>query len=94
MLLSVNVFVSLDGVMQGPGNPDEDRSDGFDRGGWVVPFASAHTSEVVEGWFREAGAFLFGRTSYGLLGGYWSRPGRHPRRSPPPRVRCPAASSR
>ena len=71
MLLSVNVFVSLDGVMQGPGAPGEDRSDGFDRGGWLVPYASSHTTEVVEGWFREADAFLFGRTSYELLGGYW-----------------------
>ncbi|MFI5924489.1 dihydrofolate reductase family protein [Micromonospora sp. NPDC051543] len=73
MLLSVNVFVSLDGVMQGPGAPDEDRSDGFDRGGWLVPHMSAHTNEVVEGWFRAADAFLFGRTSYGLLGGYWPK---------------------
>ncbi|MEO3774007.1 dihydrofolate reductase family protein [Micromonospora sp. B9E7] len=73
MLLSVNVFVSLDGVMQGPGAPDEDRSEGFDRGGWLVPHASPHTNEVVEGWFREADAFLFGRTSYGLLGGYWPK---------------------
>ncbi|WP_433510747.1 dihydrofolate reductase family protein [Nonomuraea sp. CA-143628] len=73
MLLSVNTFVSLDGVMQGPGAADEDRSDGFDRGGWLVPHASAHTNEVVEGWFREADAFLFGRTSYGLLGGYWPK---------------------
>ncbi|MET8631507.1 dihydrofolate reductase family protein [Streptomyces sp. NPDC057746] len=71
MLLSVNTFVSLDGVMQGPGAPDEDRSGGFDRGGWLVPHASAHTNDVVESWFREAGAFLFGRTSFGLLGGYW-----------------------
>ncbi|MFD1535691.1 dihydrofolate reductase family protein [Nonomuraea guangzhouensis] len=73
MLLSVNIFVSLDGVMQGPGAPDEDRSHGFSRGGWLVPHASAHTNEVVESWFREAGAFLFGRTSFGLLGGYWPK---------------------
>ncbi|WP_141579450.1 dihydrofolate reductase family protein [Actinomadura sp. WMMA1423] len=73
MLLSVNTFVSLDGVMQGPGAPDEDRSDGFDRGGWLVPHASAHTNGVVESWFREADAFLFGRTSFGLLGEYWSK---------------------
>ncbi|MFI0898420.1 dihydrofolate reductase family protein [Streptomyces sp. NPDC020983] len=73
MLLSVNAFVSLDGVMQAPGAPDEDRSGGFDRGGWLVPLASAPTDEVVEGWFREAGAFLFGRTSFGLLGGYWPK---------------------
>ncbi|MFD0782406.1 dihydrofolate reductase family protein [Micromonospora azadirachtae] len=73
MLLSVNTFVSLDGVMQGPGAPDEDRSGGFDRGGWLVPHASTHTNEVVEGWFREADAFLFGRTSFGLLGGYFPK---------------------
>ena len=36
-----------------------------------MPFSSAHTDEVVAGWFREAGAFLFGRTSFGLLRGYW-----------------------
>jgi dihydrofolate reductase len=73
VLLSVNTFVSLDGVMQGPGAPDEDRSGGFDRGGWLVPHASTHTDEVVESWFREADAFLFGRTSFGLLGGYWPK---------------------
>ncbi|MVZ99082.1 dihydrofolate reductase [Actinomadura sp. LD22] len=73
MLLSVNTFVSLDGVMQGPGAPDEDRSDGFYRGGWLVPHASPHTNEVVESWFREAGAFLFGRTSFGMLGGCWPK---------------------
>src|SRR5690242_17305454 len=66
VLLSVNVFVSLDGVMQAPGAPDEDPSNGFDRGGWLVPYASAYTNSVVESWFREADAFLFGRTSYGL----------------------------
>ncbi|BCJ48330.1 deaminase reductase [Actinoplanes ianthinogenes] len=73
MLLSVNVFVSLDGIMQSPGAPGEDPSNGFDRGGWLVPYASEHTNEVVQGWFREADAFLFGRTSYGLLGGYWPK---------------------
>jgi len=73
VLLSVNTFVSLDGVMQGPGAPDEDRTHGFDRGGWLVPHASAHTAEVVEGWFREADAFLFGRTSFGLLRDHWTK---------------------
>ncbi|ONH31609.1 dihydrofolate reductase family protein [Pseudofrankia asymbiotica] len=73
MLLSVNIFVSLDGVMQGPGAPDEDRTGGFDRGGWLVPHASAHTSEVVEDWFHQAGAFLFGRTSFEMLRDHWSR---------------------
>ena len=38
MKLVVMTFVSLDGVYQGPGSPDEDRSDGFSRGGWFVPY--------------------------------------------------------
>lgn len=73
MLLSVNIFTSLDGVVQGPGAPDEDRSGGFDRGGWLVPFRSAETDEVVAGWFRRADAFLFGRTTYDMLRGYWPK---------------------
>jgi dihydrofolate reductase len=73
VLLSVNTFVSLDGVMQGPGAPDEDRTGGFDRGGWLVPHASAHTNQVVEGWFREADAFLFGRTSFRMLRDHWTK---------------------
>ncbi len=73
MLLSVNTFVSLDGVMQGPGAPEEDTSNGFDRGGWVVPFAEHLGGVVDDDWFANADAVLLGRTTYQLMQPYWSQ---------------------
>ena len=72
MLLSVNTFVSLDGVMQGPGAPEEDRSNGFERGGWVVPYADQLGGVVDDDWFAHADAILLGRTTYQLMHPYWS----------------------
>ncbi|GAA0805219.1 dihydrofolate reductase family protein [Spirilliplanes yamanashiensis] len=71
MELSVNTFVSLDGVMQGPGSPDEDTSGGFDRGGWLVPHSSEGQLDPVDGWFARADAVLLGRTTFELMRGYW-----------------------
>lgn len=73
MQLSVNTFVSLDGVMQGPGAPDEDESGGFDRGGWIVPVVSDESDAVVDGWYRKAGAILLGRTTFEMMRAYWSQ---------------------
>jgi len=73
MKLTVNAFLSLDGVMQGPGGPDEDRSGGFERGGWVVPFVDEDFGAIVSGWFAETDEVLFGRTTYDMMHTFWSQ---------------------
>lgn len=67
----MHTFVTLDGVMQGPGGPDEDRTGGFERGGWVIPFAGTEFGEVVEGWMARTTELLFGRTTYEVMAGFW-----------------------
>ncbi|MDZ5696706.1 dihydrofolate reductase family protein [Chelativorans sp. M5D2P16] len=64
-------FLSLDGVYQGPGSPDEDRSDGFERGGWFVPFVDAALESRVEEWAASATGFLFGRRTYEEFSAVW-----------------------
>ncbi|WP_328520792.1 dihydrofolate reductase family protein [Kribbella sp. NBC_00359] len=73
MELSVNVFVSLDGVMQGPGGPDEDRSNGFEYGGWLVPHAADGQLDPVDWWFRQADAILLGRSTFEMMRTFWSQ---------------------
>ena len=64
-------FLSLDGVYQGPGSPDEDRSGGFERGGWFVPFVDPAFEERVEEWAASATGFLFGRRTYEEFSAVW-----------------------
>ena len=71
MKLTLHTFLTVDGVMQGPGGPDEDRTGGFDRGGWLVPYADGDMNEIVTGWFQNTGALLLGRTTYDLFRGFW-----------------------
>ncbi len=71
MRLSVNVFLTADGVMQGPGAIDEDPSGGFDRGGWVVPHIDEDFGMIVDSWFTRADAILLGRTTYDMMHPYW-----------------------
>jgi len=64
-------FMSLDGVTQGPGSPDEDTSDGFERGGWFVPHLDAGFVATVQGWVEAADAYLFGRRTYTAFAEAW-----------------------
>jgi dihydrofolate reductase len=69
--LTFTSFLSLDGVVQGPGGPEEDRSGGFDRGGWLVPYADQDMGRFVDDWFAAADGFLIGRKTYEIFAGYW-----------------------
>lgn len=67
--------VSLDGVMQGPGRPDEDTRDGFTLGGWGVPYGDEVTVAKMGERMGEDRAFLFGRRTYEQLLSSWNARG-------------------
>ena len=63
--------LSLDGVMQAPGGPDEDPSGGFQHGGWAMPYFDEVAGEAVGKSMSETAAFLFGRKTYEIMAAYW-----------------------
>src|SRR5262245_27809335 len=71
MKLTTTTNVSVDGVMQGLGGPDEDRREGFERGGWAIPLFDGEAATFVYDVYQRADAFLFGRRTYEIFAGYW-----------------------
>jgi dihydrofolate reductase len=71
MRLVLIQFVTLDGVYQGPGAPDEDTTDGFTRGGWMVPHMDQTFIARAAAWLERAGALLLGRRTYEAFARAW-----------------------
>ncbi|AKJ09821.1 deaminase/reductase [Streptomyces incarnatus] len=67
------VFVTLDGVYQAPGGPQEDTSGGFTRGGWSFVYGDDDFGRFVTEVFDRAGAFLLGRRTYDIFAAYWPK---------------------
>lgn len=81
MKLTVTEHVSLDGVMQGLGGPDEDGRGGFERGGWALPLWDEEGAAFLNDVYARADAFLFGRRTYEIFAGSWGTM-KDPSRSP------------
>lgn len=71
MKLTTTTILSVDGVMQGLGAPDEDRRGGFERGGWAAHYTDDETMANLGRIYGRADAFLFGRRTYEIFAGSW-----------------------
>jgi dihydrofolate reductase len=69
--LVVGTFITMDGVMQAPGGPNEDRDGGFQHGGWLVPYFDEQFGASMDAWTKRAGALLLGRKTYEMFAASW-----------------------
>ncbi|WP_067135044.1 dihydrofolate reductase family protein [Microtetraspora malaysiensis] len=73
MKITLTEFVTLDGVSQGPGSPDEDTGDGFVRGGWLVPHMDGMFVQRASDWLDLADGLLLGRRTYEAFARDWPK---------------------
>lgn len=71
--LVVDMFVTLDGVMQAPGEPDEDRDGGFEHGGWQAPYFDEESGKLMGEQIARVDALLLGRKTYEIFAAYWPK---------------------
>jgi dihydrofolate reductase len=71
--LVVSEFLSLDGVMQAPGLPDEDTEGGFKHGGWQQAYYDEQFDDAMTKTIASADAMLLGRRTYDIFAGYWPK---------------------
>src|SRR6188768_3916790 len=77
--LVVVEFITLDGVMQGLGSPDEDRDGGFEHGGWAAPYGDDVQAAAATKGLDGTTAYLFGRRTYEKMAAFWpSQPDTNP----------------
>lgn len=69
--IAVDLFITLDGVYQAPGGPDEDPSGGFEFGGWQAPYIDAESGAMIGAGIDRLDALLLGRRTYDIFAGYW-----------------------
>jgi dihydrofolate reductase len=74
-LVSVDLFLTLDGVYQAPGGPEEDRDGGFTLGGWQGAYSDAGVGEAVGAGIERMDALLLGRATYDIFARYWPQQG-------------------
>jgi dihydrofolate reductase len=76
--LTASMMLTLDGVYQGPGGPDEDRRGGFERGGWTASHADEQMGPFLIELFGRADALLLGRRTWQIWEPYWPNHDDHP----------------
>ncbi|MCD1641713.1 dihydrofolate reductase family protein [Aurantimonas coralicida] len=71
--ITAGLFQSMDGIVQAPGGPDEDRSDGFSLGGWIVPHVGETVGGFIDTIFDGEFDLLLGRRTYDIFAAHWPR---------------------